>query len=87
MFALSELLYLIQDIITTIGFIFIIIFAVIIIDVICADMKYLVLNVSQIRQARRPRIVLKETVKQPYDVCCLNGHVFKGVQWLNANDV
>ena len=87
MFALSELLYLIQDIITTIDIIFIIIFAVIIIDVICADMKYLVLKVSQIRQARRPRIALNQTVEQPYNVCCLNGHVFKGVQRLNANNV
>ena len=37
------------------------------------------LKASKLRQACRPRENLTQAVKQPYNVCCLIGHLFKGV--------
>ena len=38
-------------------------------------------------QARRPGGTLAQVVKQPYGVCCLTGHAFKGVQWGDKNSM
>ena len=50
----------------------------------CCYLKYLALKASQLRQAHRPRGTLTQTVKQPYSIYCLTGHVLKGVQWGNV---
>ena len=43
-------------------------------------LKYLTKKSGQLGQPRRPRSTLTHTVKQPYGICCLTGHVFKGVR-------
>ena len=49
--------------------------------------KYLELKTGLLRQARRPGDTLIQAVKQSYGICCLTGHVFKRVQWLNVNNM
>ena len=50
-------------------------------------LKYLAVMTSQLWQVRRPGGTLIKAVKQSYNVCCLTGHVFKGVQWGNMNNM
>ena len=40
---------------------------------------------GQLRQARSPGGTLTWGFKQSYGVCCLTGHVFRGVQWSDVN--
>ena len=42
---------------------------------------------SNLRKALRPDGNLTKTVKQPYGECSLPGHVFKGVQWGDVNNM
>ena len=48
-------------------------------------LKYLALKVGQLRQPCRPGSTLTQAVKQPYNICHLTGHVFRGVRWGNVN--
>ena len=43
-------------------------------------MEYLPLKAGLLKQVLRPGATLIKTVKQPYGVCCLTGHIFK-VGW------
>ena len=39
------------------------------------------------KASRRPDDILTQTVKQPYGVSYLTGHVFKGVQWAKVSNI
>ena len=45
------------------------------------------LKAGQFRQARRPGDTLTQAVKQPYGVYYQTGHVFKGVQQDDMNNI
>ena len=44
-------------------------------------------NVGQLREAGRLGGTLTQAVKHPHDLCCMAGHVFKGVHWGDLNNM
>ena len=67
--------------------IFIIIAITIFIITVIANISTLSLKAAQLKETSRSGGILTQTLKQPYSVCCLTGHVLKGVQCGDVNNM